>query len=257
MSEERPSDQINGRPEPTPRSAFILVSEAVRRLRTNPSVVFAMLAAGVVVAGVDWLRLHDPVPTTGFVGIQDGRFVVSFDVVITVLSQTTVPLSSLIELKLPWLVWSVGIDLLGLAVVVGAGAYALARLLDVPLTASATLQYAVAVFFLEGIIGQFQFENVTIVVAIPLVVVVFFLAVRLFAVPGLLIADFGSSAFRQSWERTRGNGWSLFYLVLLIGGANHLLASVPLFGPIGSALVGALHAGTVASFLEQRRMMNR
>ncbi|MFC6825119.1 hypothetical protein [Halopelagius fulvigenes] len=39
--------------------------------------------------------------------------------------------------------------------------------------------------------------------------------------------------------------------VVVLGLANHLLGNVPLVGPVGSALGGALHAGAVAVFLRE------
>lgn len=233
-------------------STTALLSGARRRIRTNPSAILALLVAGIVVVGIDWLSLHDPIPTTGFRGIQEGHLTVSFGIVITVLSRATVPLSSLVGLKLPWLAWAVGLKFLKFVVVTGAGAYALARLLDVPLTASGTLRYAAAVALLHFGIGRLNFEGEAVLLAVPLFIVAFILLVRLFALPGLLVA--GSPmwlALRRSWRLSKGYGWSLFGVILLVGVLNHLLASAPIAGPLGSALVGVLHAGTVADFVRR------
>jgi hypothetical protein len=233
-------------------STITLFAGARQRIREHPRAALALLLAGTVVIGLDWLRLHDPIPAVGFSGIQDGRFSILFSVVVTVFSRTTVPVSALVGLKPQWLAWAIGLELLGLAAVAGAGAYALARLLQVPLTTSAILRYAGIVILLRfgpriNINGGMV---VTILLGIPLLVVFLFLLVRLFAFPGLLIAeDSIRTALRGSWRRTKGHGWSLLAVIILLGILNHLLTSIPVIGPLGSAVVAVLHAGTVATFL--------
>lgn len=232
-------------------SVASLLAGARRRVRANPSVVAALLAAGIIVAGVDWLCLHDPVPTIGFNGIQEGNIAISFGIVITVLSRATTPLSALVGLKLGWLAWVVGLGLLEFVAVVGAGAYALARLLNTQLTIAAILRYAGVVALLQ-LTPMIHFEGGAILLAVVFVPLAIILLVRLFPFPGLLVAGYPvGAALRQSWHRARGNGWSLFGIVLVVGLLNHLLASVPVVGSIGSAFVGVLHAGTVAAFLHQ------
>lgn len=232
-------------------SVATLLAEAYRRVRANPSVVAALLVAGIVVAGVDWLCLHDAVPTIGFSGIQEGNLAVSFGIVVTVLSRATTPLSALVGLKLGWLAWVVGLWLLEFVAVAGAGAYALARLLDTRLTIAAILRYA-GVLALLRVSPEIHFEGALILLAVVLLPLVFFLFVRLFALPGLLVAGHPvGAALRRSWHRGRGYGWSLFGVVLVVGLLNHLLTSVPMVGSLGSALVGVLHAGAVAAFLHQ------
>lgn len=257
-ADETPTDMRGSSTDQTakagkqPISAGALLSEAFRRLRTTPTAALALVVAGVVLTGIDWLRLHDPVPTVGFDGVQNGTFSVAFGVVVTVLSRANVPPSALVGMKTRWLAWTVGLELLAFVAVVGAGAYALSRLLDVPLTASAVAQYAGVVALLKLAFGNANFEGEAIVLAIPLLVVAFAVAVRLFAFPGLLVAGHPvGSALRRSWHRTAGFGWALVGVVVVVGGLNHLLASVPVVGPLGSALVGAVHAGAVAAFLRR------
>jgi hypothetical protein len=247
--EGEPRDDSNG----TDRSLSVatLLAEARRRIQTNPAVIVALLVAGIVVAGVDWACLHDAIPTVGFNGIQEGNLAVSFGVVVRVFSRATTPLSALVGLKLRWLAWIVGLELLGVVAAAGVGASALARLLEIRLRVSALLRYAGIVALLQ--FGpEIHFEEASILVVVVLFPVTFALLVRLFALPGFVVAGYPViSALRQSWKLTRGYGWSLFGIILLVGLLNHLLTSVPVVGPIGSALVGALHAGTVAAFLHQ------
>lgn len=232
-------------------STITLFAGARRRIWSHPRAILALLFAGSVVIGIDWLRLHDPIPSVGFSGIQDGHFSILFSIVVTVFSRVTVPLSALIGLKPQWLAWAIGLELLGLVAVVGAGAYALARLLQVPLTTTAILQYA-GIVVLLGFGPSINIDGgiITILVGIPLIAVFLFLLVRLFAFPGLLIAeDSVRTALRGSLHRTKGHGRSLFTVIIILGILNHLLTSVPVIGPLGSAVVAVFHAGTIATFL--------
>ncbi|WP_458210933.1 hypothetical protein [Haladaptatus sp. NG-SE-30] len=241
-------------PNPTDQSisAGMILTAALRRLRTTPSAVLVLVVAGGIVTGSDWLRLHDPVPTGGFTGVQNGKFSVAFGIVITILSRATVPLSALIDVKSQWLAWIVGLELLGYVAVVGAGAYALARLLGVSLTAPALVRYAAIVALLRFVPGRINLQGTGLVLAIPLIILGFMLLVRLFALPGLLVMGYSvHSALSQSWQLAVGRGWALFGVILVVGGLNHLLASAPVVGPLGSGLAGVLHAGTVAVFLDQ------
>ena len=229
-----------------------LLADARRRLRENLPALFALLAAGVIVAGTDWLLRRDPVPTVGYTSVLDGRFSVTIGVVVRVISDASTPLSALIGLRPRWLAWTIGLELPAFLVVSGAGAYPLARLLGVGLTRAAVLRYVAVAAVLRLASVNFDLAGGAVVLAIVLIPLAFVLLVRLFAVPGFLIVGRSiPDAFRDSWHRTRGHGRALFGVVFFIGLLNHLLASVSAIGPIGSALAGALHAGGVAAFLRQ------
>ena len=231
-------------------STGFLLTTALARLRTATSAILVLGIAGIIATGIDQLQLHDPIPTVGFTGIQDGQFSITFEIGIAILSRANVPLSALIDLKLKWLAWTIGLELLGFTVVVGAGAIALARLLDVSLTVAAVSRYTATVMLLQGVSGNLHFEGGAMLLAVPLFILGFLLVVRLFALPGLLIAGYPiRSALRWSWRLADGHGWSLFGVILIVGGLNHLLASTPFVGAFGSAFVAMLHAGTVAAFL--------
>lgn len=250
-----PTDGVD---EPTsvksdhPISVKSLCTMALTRLRSTPSAVFALLIAGGVISGIDWLQLHDPIPTIGFSGVQEGYFSISYGIVIMVLSRATVPLSALVDLKTQWLAWAIGVEALSLLVMIGAGAFALARLLSVSSPPTAVIRYAGVVLLFQIVTGNVQFEGGTAVLFVPVAILLFVLAVHLFPLPGLLIAGYPiRSALRRSWNLVVGNRWTLFGVVLVVGGFNHLLASVPVIGALGSALAGMFHAGTIAVFLRE------
>lgn len=233
-------------------SAPTLVADAINRLRERFVALLVLLAAGVVVAGIDWLLGHDPVPTVGYTGVLDGHVSVSVGIVVGVLSRASTPLSALVGLEPPWLAWTIGLELLEFLAVAGAGAYALARLLGVRLTTRVALRYAALVALLRFASVDANLTGGAVVLAVVLVPLALVFLVRLFTVPGLVIAGRSIVAsLRESWRRTQGHGWSLLGVVLLVGLLNHLLASVPVVGPVGSALAGALHAGLIAAFLRQ------
>lgn len=246
-------DASDGGPDGRLSTTGVLAG-ACRRLAGNPRALAAMLLAGVVVAGVDWLRLHDPIPTTGYEGVQSGRVAFPFGVAVSVLSRTSVPASALLHLETGWLAATVGLELLSAATVVAASSYALARLLDVRLSLPAVLRYGAVVAFVRYGMVRANFEGEAVLVGIPLFVAALLVTVRLVPFPGRIVrGETVGTALRRSWAATRGHGWSLFGVVLVVGLANHALASVPVVGPVGSAAAGAVHAGAVATVIEYLR----
>lgn len=252
------TDGTSDRPSPNrPLSTAALLSGASRRIRATPSTIFALLVAGLIVAAVDRVVLRGPIPTVGYRGIQDGQVSVAFGIVVNVLSGATVPPSALVGLKPAWFAWVVGLEGVGFVAVTAASAYAIARLLNVPLTSGGVLRYAAVGAAFQSGIAQVNFEGASIIVGLPLVLVAFVVLVRLFALPGLLVmGDSVSGAFRRSWILTKGYGWSLVGVIVPVGLLNHLLASAPVVGPVGSALAGVLHAGTVAVFLRRTSFLD-
>lgn len=225
-----------------------LLAGARDRLVRQPRAVLALVLAGAVVAGIDWVQLQDPVPTTGYEGVQQGRMATTFFVLVTVVSRASVPASAYVDLKPQWLATTGGLALLEIAVVTLASGYALAALLEVDLTPAALGRYGLAIAALRVGVPRADFEGGAAVLAIPLLIGVFLVMVRLVPFPGLVIrGDSIRVALGRSWNVARGHGWPLFGVVLLLGVANHLLVSVPVVGPVGSGVVAAVHAGVVAT----------
>lgn len=229
-----------------------ILAGAYRRFAANPTALVALLVAGAVVAGADWFHLHDPVPVSEYEGVQQGRFEISFGFVVSVVSRTILRPSALLHLEPRWLVTTVGLELAAFVAIVAASSYALSRLLDVRLTLPAVLRYGLVSALLRFALGRVNFEGGAILVGIFFLMVFLVVVVRLVPFPGrLILGESFRTALGRSWDMTRGHGWSLFGVVLVVGLANHLLASVPLVGPVGSAAVGAVHAGIVATVIHQ------
>ncbi len=224
-----------------------LLSDAGELLRREPRVVVAFLLAGIVVTGVDALRRGDPVTTVGFASLLDGHFSVKFGLVVRIISQAWTPLPAMFSLRPGWLVWTVGLELLRTAAIIGAGVYGFARLLETPLSLAAIVRYA-AVF---GALTLFSFNaDVGVVLGVPLLILLFAVLVRLVAVPAYLVAgDSIFGAFRRSWYQTYGYGWAIFGVVIAVGFANHALSSIPAVGPVGSGLAAAFQVGAVAALV--------
>lgn len=237
------------RPERRPVRISTLLKGGVARLRNHPSVPVAFLLAGLLVAAVDALRRGDAVPTVGFLGLQSGQVSVRFGVLARVYARVTTPPAALYALQPSWLVRVAALELLRGAAVVAAGVYGFSRLLDTSPGVAATARYA-GVFALLSL-AALQVDAGPIL-GIPLLVAFFILLVRVAAFPAFIVQGDGVvPALRRSWRRTRGHGWTVFGVVLVVGLANHALTSVPVVGPVGSGLAVALQTGVVAAFVER------
>lgn len=230
-------------------TAGTLLSDAIGRLRESPDVVRAMLLAGVLVAVVDALRRGDPVPIVGYEGLQTGEVSIAWGFMVNVVSRASTPPSALVDLRPIWLVRTVWLDVIRWGAVVLASVYGFARLLEVRMTAATTGRYLLAFAFFGVTWVDFDLGLVFGGVIILLFLVVL---VRLSAFPGLIVAGESiTGGLRRSWRLTKGHGWSLFGVVLVVGLANHALGSAPVVGPLGSSLAGALHVAVVVAFLDR------
>jgi hypothetical protein len=88
------------------------------------------------------------------------------------------------------------------------------------------------------------------------IVVVLYVFVRLWLVPATIVTVGPRAAVGRSLALTRGHGWTVFGLVLLVGVGANLLVSVPVLLPVdvplpvgtalATAVVGAVHAVLLA-----------
>jgi len=232
-----------------------LLGDGITIVRHNPHVVIAMVLAGCAVAVVDWVRIADPVPVADFVGLTDGRVMVHWVVMPSVISGRSTELSTLADLSPVWVVWVGGLEVFRTAAVALAGAYGFARALDVDLTAISMTAYALVFGALVGVGAFIPDISVPLVGGVVFAVLYFYVAVHLLAVPALLVDGVSiRAAISRSWGRTSGHGWSLLAVVVALGLAAHLLASLgDLVGvaavPLAVSLVAALQIGVVAAFV--------
>lgn len=231
-----------------PPPAVAIVPEAVARIRRDPALVVPFAVASAVLAGVDLLRLHDPVPTRLGEGLSGGTVSITFHVYPTAARQTALPLAALVDLKLPYLAWAVGLELVAILAVGVAGWYTLARAADLELSLRGLgtyLGFVVAIraaFQVLGTVG-----NLGLLLGVVLFVVVLSAMVRLFLAPLFVAAgDDLTTAGRRSASATTGLGVVVGFLVVLFGLATWLLGSVPHVGVLLSGtLVAPVHAVTI------------
>lgn len=246
MSDDSPARHSAGRTDrPT---ATGVVSEAVARIRRDPALVVPFAVASAVLAGLDWLRLHDPVPTRLVEGLSSGTVSITFHVYPTAARQTALPLAALVDLKLPYLAWAVGLELLAVLAVGVAGWYTLARAANRGLSLGGLGTYlglVVAVQAAFRVLGSLG--DLGPVVGVVLLVVVLSAMVRLFVAPLFVVAgDDLSTASRRSASATTGMGFLVGFLVVLYGFATWALGSVPSVGVLlTGTLVAPVHAVTI------------
>lgn len=239
-------DEAAAEPAVTTRYLF---RAAYDRLRCNPRVIGVFLLVGVLVAIIDVVRRGDPVPAASFVGVREGTISLRFGLLVDVVYRHSTPMSTLVELRPRWLVWTAGLEVLRGGALIVASVYGYAQLLDETATVGAAGRYGfVMVVFALAAIDI----NTGFVLGLPLGIVAVYLLVRFAPVSGLLaIGASIPTAFRTGWRITGGHGWSLFGVVLVVGLLNHSLASIPLIGPVGSSLIAAVHVAVIATFLDQ------
>lgn len=239
-------------PEPVaPDTTSAILGRARTRLVAHPRAFLALVLAGVVVAGIDWVQFRDAVPTIAYQGVQQGQLSATFRVVVAPESRATVPAGAFLHLRPGWLARTVGLVLAKFLAVVFASGYALARLQDAPLDATALARYGAVVAVLWVGFARFTFEGGAILFGLPLLAAFLYVAVRLVPLPArLLRGESVRTALGRSWAQSHGHGWALLGVVLVVGVANHLATSVPVVGPVGSGAVAAVHAAAAVAVCE-------
>lgn len=232
------------------------LSIALTRLRRDPWLFVPFFIAGLFLSFSDWLRYYDPIPIVRREILTNGQLTVEFVGYPTGISQTSMLFESLISLKLPYLIWGLGLQLLVLIVITAAGMRTITRTLSVDMSLRAGVRFLIFVLALDllyRVLGSIDFLQDMGLFGIVILVPFFYVFVRLFAVPGLLaMGETLSSAVRQSSAVTQGRGWSVFGLILLFGIGSWLMAAIPNIGTIlSTTIVAPLHAVVIAIFLER------
>ncbi|OVE85334.1 hypothetical protein [Natronolimnobius baerhuensis] len=232
-----------------------IAPRALALLRRHPRIFVPFVVVGLFLAGLDQIRQWDPIPT---LEAGAGRSALSIEYVgyPRGIGHTAVSLESLIGLEplsLGWGLLSYGLPVLAIAV---ASGLAMAWALEVTPrleTLGSVIGFVVIVDLSQRVLGQIPaLQEMGLVVGVPVLVTYTYVLVRLFAVPGCLVAGARpAAAVREGWRRTRGHGWTIVSLILVVGLLSWLLASIPHVGPfIGTALVAPLHAALIVAVLE-------
>lgn len=223
------------------------------RIRRDPSLLAPFAVAGLVLALVDVLRTRDPIPSATTDAL-DRTVSVQFSLYPSGTERTARRIGALVDLETPYLVWGVGIELVALLAVGLAGWLTITRALDGQRRLAALGRYLclpVALALVPRLAGS-PTVDVGLPVGLVALLVVSFVAVRLFLVPAFLATGRGfGAAIRLSASRSRGWGWTLFGLILLVGVASWGLARVPMAGAfLSTAVVAPVHAVAMAVVLD-------
>ncbi|WP_135854594.1 hypothetical protein [Halorussus salinus] len=263
-----------------------LLRASLGRIVADPWLAVPFLVAGVVLTGVDWLRAHDPVPTTTPELVGDVTVSVAYRFYPTGLRATGTRPAALVDLEVGYLARTLGLELAALLAVAIAGWLTLSRARDAgeSLTRSRSgdrsgsarsgstrsdsgrfdfdsldsgrlgsyLGFVVVAHVLVGLFGLLDGLGWFAVVGLVAYAVV---AVRLFAAPALVVGGSGVRAgMVRSHRRAVGEGATVFGLVVLFGLGAWLLGSVPVVGAAAStAVVAPIHAVATVVFADRTR----
>lgn len=252
VSETATAATADDAPEDRRSGAF---STAIGRLYRDPRLFVPFLVVGVLLSVVDRLRRADPIPVIERAGIESGEITVAFVGYPTGLSRTIRPLEALVGLEFPYLIWGAGLHVLALGAISVAGLLTIGRAMGVDPELGAGVRvfaYVFALDFFSRALGSIDaLQAMGLLGFVPLAFLLY-LYVRLFAVPGFLVAgrSFRSAVYR-SGRRTKGHGLALFGLVLTFGLGSWLLAEVPHVGTVlNTAAIAPVHAASIAAFLD-------
>ncbi|AGB17030.1 hypothetical protein Halru_2448 [Halovivax ruber XH-70] len=237
------------------------LGRAAGRLVREPILFLPFAAFALVLTGVDVLRRRDPIPAITWESVTPGTINVDYALYPTPQSQTVRPLQALIDLDVPYLLWAAGLEFLVIGSIVLAGVIVInqgladARIDTPPVRDrfASYLGFVVAVDLLGRFVGGLGvFQEMPLLIGVPVLIVAAVVGVRLFLTPVLLVA--GRSlpvAIRESNQRSFGHGWSFFGLILLFGLGTWVLASVPIVGTLLTGLfIAPLQAVTLVVVFE-------
>ncbi|UPW00155.1 hypothetical protein M0R88_16780 [Halorussus gelatinilyticus] len=263
-----------------------VLRESVGRIVADPWLAVPFLVAGVVLTGVDWLRVHDPVPTTAPELVGDVTVGVAYRFYPTGLRAAGTRPAALVDLETGYLAWTLGLELAAFLAVGIAGWLTLSLAMDAgesgghstsgdrsgsarfdsvgfdstrfssaPFDSARLGPYLGFVVVAHVLVGLFGLLDGLGWLAVVGLVVYAVAAVRLFAAPALVVGGSGvRGAMRRSRWRAVGEGATVFGLVVLFGLGAWLLGSVPVVGPAAStALVAPIHAVATVVFAERTR----
>ncbi|ELY51335.1 hypothetical protein [Natronorubrum bangense] len=239
-----------------------VLSAAVDRLRRNPSLLVPFAIAGFVLAVADALRRRDPIPTLEReIPWENGLSIdLEYAGYPTGVAQTATPLESLVGLHPEYLAWGLTLYLLPLVAVVFAGVVTMARAMDRDVrlaTVGSVFGFVIVFDLVQRGLGSIDALQGMGLWGLPLLMLYLAVTVRLFAVPGLLVAGRSPKrALLESVRRTRGHGWTVFGVILVVGLAGWALASLPGGTVATTALLAPVHAVAIVVLLEHSSVDN-
>lgn len=252
MTADAPAAAI---PSDTPKTSGSVMKAVGTRLRSDPVLIVPFAVAGFFVALADWLRKQDPLP----VAVPDAfgqTLSVQYSLVPRGTPRTVRQVGALLDLRLPYFVGAVALELLVLLAVGLAGWLTITRVLEAERQRGSLARYLgllAAMVLLSRIPGSSTITIDSLLLGALAFLVVALVVVRLFLLPGLLVAGYRfSTALRESVRASRGTRWALFWLIIIFGLASWGLAHVPIAGGfLSTAVVAPIHAISLAVLIRR------
>ena len=232
-----------------------VLREVVRRFETDPVLALPFVCAGLLLASVDVWRRRDPLPVSRPDSLSR-TLEVQATVVPSGVPRTVRRVDALVDLQATYLVAGVGLELLVPLVLAIAGWLTVGRASTHSRTLGGLVRYLGVVLAVVTVPTLFDVPTVdvpSLFVGLLLLVVGAFLTVRMFLVPGYVIAgDSLVTAVRRSVRASTGNGLAILGLAVGFGTLSWALAK--LFGPVGGGVStifgGAVHAVALAVLVD-------
>lgn len=225
------------------------------RVRRDPGLALPFAVAGLLLALVDVLRRRDPIPVSTPDAFSE-TLSVQYAIYPTGTARTVREVGALVDLQTPYLLWGVGLELLPLLAIGAAGWITIARALDAPRRLDALSRYlCVLVVFglLPRLLGSPSIDVSSLLLGVALLVVFSLVFVRIYLFPAFLVAGRGFvPAVRDGVAASRGQRWTIFGLVLVLGVTSWGLAHVQMAGAfLSTAIVAPVQAVSYAVLVQR------
>lgn len=243
-------------PDDSALTFWTILTRTLARFRSDPWLAVPFLVAGGYVGFADVARTVDPIQATargGHVGPEYG-----FSVYPSGLALTGRTFGSMVELRLPYLLWAVALELTAFLAVGIAGWAVLSRALGIARSRRTLATYLGVIVGFVLLLSVIRPRLPTFTGILPLdlalSLVSIFVAVRLFLVPVYLLAGDGPlESIAASNAGVRGVGLRVFGLVFLIAISTWRLGMIaPYGGFLSTALVAPLHAVAAVEIYEHQ-----
>lgn len=232
-----------------------VLKTAGSRIRHDPVLTVPFAVVGLFVAFADRFRELDPIP----VATPDSFgqiFSIQYSIVPKGTARTIRHVDALLDLQIPYLVGAIALELLVLLAIGLAGWLTITRALGTQHCFDSLARYlgflsAVALLF-RGV-GSLTVTVDSLLLDVVAFLVTFLVLVRLFFLPGLLVAGCRyTTALRKSVKASLGKRWTLFWLIVVFGLASWMMAQIPIVGGgLSTVVVAPIHAVSLAVLLQR------